>query len=83
MDLFILHHGWAGKRLSSDSSDFGRPLTNSGKREVTNIAKSLKELGVQINFVITNPLKRAHQTASSWPSQGEQNGELGWVKTGT
>jgi hypothetical protein len=52
---------------SSDSSDFGSLLTITGKREVTDIAKSLKELGVQFNFVITSPLKRAHQTASSWP----------------
>jgi Histidine phosphatase superfamily (branch 1) len=52
---------------SSDSSDFGSILTITGKREVTDIAKSLKELGVQFNFVITSPLKRAHQTASSWP----------------
>ena len=64
MDLFILHHGEAGKRLSSDGSDFGRPLTVTGKREVTDIAKSLKELGVQFNFIITSPLKRSHQTAS-------------------
>ena len=64
MDLFILHHGEAGKRLSSEGSDFGRPLTVTGKREVTDIAKSLKELGVQFNFIITSPLKRSHQTAS-------------------
>ena len=64
MDLFILHHGEAGKRLSSGISDFGRPLTVTGKREVTDIAKSLKELGVQFNFIITSPLKRSHQTAS-------------------
>ncbi|MGB6671622.1 MAG: hypothetical protein WBE34_04230 [Candidatus Nitrosopolaris sp.] len=57
MDLFILHHSEAGKRLSSDGSDFGRPLTATGKREVTDIAKSLKELGVQFNFIITSPIE--------------------------
>jgi phosphohistidine phosphatase len=64
MDLFILRHGEAGKRLSSTSSDFARPLTVRGKREVTDIAKSLKDFGVKFNFIITSPLKRAHQTAS-------------------
>jgi phosphohistidine phosphatase len=64
MDLFILRHGEAGKRLSSGSSDFDRPLTITGKREVTDIAKSLKDFGVKFNFIITSPLKRAHQTAS-------------------
>jgi len=64
MDLFILRHGEAGKRLSSDTKDFSRPLTLEGKREVTDVAKSLKYLGIKFNFIITSPLKRAYQTAS-------------------
>ena len=64
MDLFIMRHGEAGKRLSSDTKDFSRPLTLEGKREVTDVAKSLKYLGVKFNFIITSPLKRAYQTAS-------------------
>jgi phosphohistidine phosphatase len=64
MDMFILRHGDAGKRISPDSSDFDRPLTIEGKREVANIAKSLKDIGVKFNFIITSPLKRAHETAS-------------------
>jgi len=64
MELFILRHGEAGKRPSSGSSDFARPLTITGKEEVTDIAKSLKDFGVKFNFIITSPLKRAHQTAS-------------------
>lgn len=31
---------------------------------MTDIAKSLKELGIQFNFIFTSPLKRSHQTAS-------------------
>lgn len=64
MDLFIMRHGEAGKKLSSNTKDFSRPLTVEGKREVSEIAKSLKYLGVKFNFIITSPLKRAHQTAS-------------------
>ena len=64
MDLFILRHGEAGKRLSSGTSDSARPLTVTGKRDVTVIAKSLKGIGVKFNLIITSPLKRAHQTAS-------------------
>jgi len=59
MGLFIPRHGEAGKKLSSGSSDF-----DTGKREVTDIAKSLKNFGVTFNFIITSPLKRAYQTAS-------------------
>jgi phosphohistidine phosphatase len=64
MDLFILRHGEAGKRLSSGTSDTARPLTVTGKRDATDIAKSLKDFGVKFNLIITSPLKRAHQTAS-------------------
>jgi phosphohistidine phosphatase len=64
MDMFILRHGEAGKRISPGSNDFDRPLTIEGKREVADIAKSLKDIGVKFNFIITSPLKRAHETAS-------------------
>jgi phosphohistidine phosphatase len=61
MDLFILRHGEAGNRLSSATSDFHRPLTLAGKREVRDIAKSV---GVKFNIIITSPLKRTYETAS-------------------
>ena len=64
MDLFILRHGEAGKKLPSDTNDFSRPLTTAGKREVSDIAKSLKDFGIKFNFIITSPLMRAYQTAS-------------------
>jgi phosphohistidine phosphatase len=60
MDLFILRHGEAGKRLSPGRSDFDRPLTVVGKREVTDIAKSLKDFGVRFDLIITSTLERAH-----------------------
>jgi len=66
MDLFILRHGEAGKRLSSSSGnkDSARPLTVTGQKEVADIAASLKDLGVKFDLIITSPLKRSHQTAA-------------------
>ena len=64
MDLFILRHGEAGQRLSTGRGDFQRSLTTAGQKEVSDIAKSLKELGTKFDVVITSPLKRAHQTAA-------------------
>jgi phosphohistidine phosphatase len=60
----ILRHGEAGKRLPSGISDFHRPLTLAGKKEVRDIAKSLKDIHVKFNLIITSPLKRTYQTAS-------------------
>ena len=64
MDLFILRHGEAGQRVSTGRGDFQRSLTTAGQKEVSDIAKSLKELGTKFDVVITSPLKRAHQTAA-------------------
>ena len=64
MDLFILRHGEAGQRLSTGRGDFQRSLTTAGQKEVSDIAKSLKELGTKFDVVVTSPLKRAHQTAA-------------------
>lgn len=64
MDLFILRHGEAGQRVSAGRGDFQRPLTAAGQKEVSDIATSLKDLGIKLDVVISSPLKRAHQTAS-------------------
>jgi phosphohistidine phosphatase len=64
MELFILRHGEAGKRVSSGNKDSARPLTVTGQKEVTDIAASLKDLGIKFDLIITSPLKRAHQTAA-------------------
>jgi phosphohistidine phosphatase len=64
LDLFILRHGDAGQRVSAGSGDFQRSLTAAGQKEVSDIARSLKDLGTRFDLVITSPLKRAHQTAS-------------------
>ena len=64
MELFILRHGEAGKRVSSGNKDSARPLTVTGQKEVADIAASLKDLGVKFDLIITSPLKRAHQTAA-------------------
>jgi len=63
LDLFILRHGYAGNRLSDPMKDIKRELTISGKKEVVEIAKSLKKLGVKFNVIFSSPFTRAFQTA--------------------
>jgi phosphohistidine phosphatase len=43
--------------------DIKRELTISGKKEVVEIAKSLKKLGVKFNVIFSSPFTRAFQTA--------------------
>jgi phosphohistidine phosphatase len=63
LDLFILRHGYAGKRLPDPVKDIQRQLTGSGKKEVVQVAKSLKRLKVQFNYIFSSPWVRAFQTA--------------------
>ena len=58
-----MRHGYAGNRLSGPMKDIKRELTVSGKKEVVEIAKSLKKLGVKFNVIFSSPLTRAFQTA--------------------
>jgi phosphohistidine phosphatase len=63
MELYVLRHGDAGKRLPAGSKDSERALTVTGKQEVEKVAEALQDLGIKFDFVATSPLKRAYQTA--------------------
>ena len=63
MDLFILRHGEAGKRISPGQNDAKRPLTVAGEEEIAKIAEALERIGIRFDIVLTSPLKRAYQTA--------------------
>lgn len=63
MDLIIVRHGEAGKRIPVTSRDAERTLTVSGKEEVKEVAESIAELKLNIDVIATSPLKRSLETA--------------------
>ena len=63
VQLYILRHGEAGKRVPANSKDSERALTVTGEQEVKEVAQALAALKVKPDFVATSPLKRARQTA--------------------
>lgn len=63
MELYLLRHGEAGKRLPAGGKDSDRPLTVTGQEEVEQVAVALSKLGIDLDLVTTSPLKRALQTA--------------------
>src|SRR5262249_8757356 len=63
MDVYILRHGEAGKRLQAGSKDSERQLTVAGEREAREVAESFGALGIKFDTIATSPLKRALQTA--------------------
>ncbi|MEM2139568.1 phosphohistidine phosphatase SixA [Nitrososphaera sp.] len=64
MELYVLRHGEAGKRLAAGSKDSERALTVAGEKEVEEIAGAIAKLGVRPDIVATSPLARSHQTAA-------------------
>lgn len=63
VELYILRHGEAGKKLPSGNRDSERPLTVTGEEEVGEVADSLADLGLKFDVIASSPLKRALQTA--------------------
>lgn len=64
MDLYLLRHGEVGKRVVTGQSSSMRSLTIEGQAEIESISKSIKDLGVSFDYIITSPLIQAQETAS-------------------
>ncbi len=64
MDIFILRHAEAGKRLPAQARDAERSLTVEGKEELEDIARALSRLKIRPDHIISSPLKRSRETAS-------------------
>ncbi|HTP02762.1 MAG TPA: phosphohistidine phosphatase SixA [Anaerolineales bacterium] len=65
MNLYVVRHAIAEQRQMSatEQEDSQRPLTDEGRKKMRKIAKGLKEMGVQIDLVLTSPYVRAADTA--------------------
>jgi phosphohistidine phosphatase len=64
MNLYILRHASAGKRLLNTQLDLKRPLDKEGKLHCLLLGSVLSTLKVQVDCIVSSPLKRALQTAS-------------------
>ena len=63
MELYLLRHGEAGKRVPASAMDMERSLTAAGKEEVEEIGEGMSALGLKLDVVASSPLKRAEDTA--------------------
>jgi len=50
-------------------SDFDRPLNERGKKDAPEMAKRLKEKGVEIDLFVSSPAKRARKTAKHFAAE--------------
>ena len=64
MILYFLRHASAGKTMLNPKKDERRPLDNEGILQARYMGRLLASLDVQVDQIISSPLKRARQTAS-------------------
>jgi phosphohistidine phosphatase len=63
LNVFLLRHGEAGKRIIPMTKDSLRALTASGQEEVEGVGKSLAALGFKFDLIAASPLRRSKETA--------------------
>jgi phosphohistidine phosphatase len=63
MDLYIIRHAIAVDEATSDYEDSERPLTDKGRKKMRQIARSLRNLGVELDLILSSPYVRARETA--------------------
>ena len=64
MIVYFLRHASAGKAGANPKKDERRPLDDEGILQTRYIGRMLAALDLQIDHIISSPLKRATQTAS-------------------
>src|SRR5436853_952889 len=64
MTVYFLRHASAGKKILNAQKDERRPLDEEGVLQARYIGRMLANLDVQVECIISSPLKRALQTAS-------------------
>jgi len=64
MILYFLRHANAGERLTNPKKDAHRALDKDGIEQCGLVGRALAAMDVQVDIMISSPLKRAAQTAS-------------------
>lgn len=63
MDVFLLRHGKAERPSARIPSDYHRPLTVPGRREMEKVGRAIRKMGIRPDLLASSPLVRAAQTA--------------------
>ena len=64
MNLYIIRHAIAVDEGTPDyEQDSERPLTDKGRKKMRQIARGLRNLGVEFDIILSSPYVRARETA--------------------
>jgi phosphohistidine phosphatase len=76
MIIYFLRHASAGTPMANPKKDEKRGLDDDGIEQCRYIGRALAALDVQVDVVISSPLKRATQTASLVANEMGHEGKL-------
>ena len=76
MFIYFLRHASAGEPVSNPKKDEKRALDELGVEQCGNVGRALAALDVQVDVMISSPLKRAAQTASLVGNEISYEGKL-------
>jgi phosphohistidine phosphatase len=76
MFIYFLRHASAGQRLTNVKKDEKRGLDKDGIEQCGYIGRALAALGVQVDIILSSPLKRSTQTASLVGNEMGHEGKL-------
>ena len=76
MFLYFLRHASAGQQLSNAKKDEKRGLDEDGILQCGFIGRALAALGVQVEVILSSPLKRSTQTAALVGNEMGHEGKL-------
>lgn len=76
MIIYFLRHASAGKAHANTKKDERRPLDEEGILQARYVGRMLANLDVQVEQIISSPLKRAMQTASLVANEMAFEGEV-------
>lgn len=76
MIIYFLRHASAGQHMANPAKDEKRPLDKDGIEQCGIVGRTLAALDVQVEAIISSPLKRAAQTASLVGNELSYEGKL-------
>lgn len=76
MIIYFLRHASAGQSLSNPTKDQKRALDEDGIQQCRDVGRALIAMDVQVDVVVSSPLKRAAQTAALVGNEMGHEGKL-------
>jgi phosphohistidine phosphatase len=76
MFIYFLRHASAGQPVSNAKKDEKRGLDQDGIEQCGYIGRALAALGVQVDMIVSSPLKRSTQTAALVGNEMGHEGKL-------